>query len=98
LSFQSSRERFPQILIEDCERSIHWIDLKGNVFKGAEGIFRILAYVPGKTRPLWIYEKVPGFALIAECVYQIVSKNRKLFGPICELFLIGIKTFMNSDY
>ena len=49
LPFQSSLERFPQILIEDCERSIHWIDLKGNVFEGAEAIFRVLAGVPGKT-------------------------------------------------
>ena len=62
LPFQSSRERFPQILIKDCERSIHWIDLKGNVFEGAGAIFRVLACVPGKTWPLWIYENVPGFA------------------------------------
>ena len=83
LPFQSSLERFPQILIEDCERSIHWIDLKGNVFEGAEAIFRVLACVPRKTWPLRIYENVPGFASIAECAYQIVSKNRKLFGSIC---------------
>ena len=83
LPFQSSCERFPQILIKDCENSIHWIDLKGNVFEGAEAIFRVLACVPGKTWPLWIYENVPGFASITECAYQIVSKNRKLFGSIC---------------
>ena len=83
LPFQSSRERFPQILIKDCERSIHWIDLKGNVFEGAGAIFRVLACVPGKTWPLRIYENVPGFASITECAYQIVSKNRKLFGSIC---------------
>ena len=68
---------FPKILIEDCERSIHWIDPKGNVFKGAEAIFRILACVPGRTWPLWMYENTPGFALVAERGYQIVSKNRK---------------------
>jgi len=77
------RERFPEIFIKDCERSIYWIDLKGNLFEGAEAIFRILACVTGKTLPLWIYEKVPGFALIAACIYQIVSKNRKLFGSTC---------------
>jgi len=48
LPFQSSRERFPQILIKNCERSIHWIDLKGNVFEGAGAIFRVLACVPGR--------------------------------------------------
>ena len=82
-AFPVIAERFPQILIKDCERSIHWIDLKGNVFEGAGAIFRVLACVPGKTWPLWIYENVPGFASITECAYQIVSKNRKLFGSIC---------------
>ena len=83
LSFQSLRERFPQTFIKDCDRSICWIDLKRNLFEGAEAVFRILACVTGKTGPLWIYEKVPAFALIAACVYQIVSKNRKLFGSTC---------------
>ena len=83
LSFQSLRERFPEIFIKDCERSIYWIDLKENLFEGAEAIFRTLACVTGKTWLLWIYEKIPGFALIAACVCQIVSKNRKLFGSTC---------------
>ena len=83
LPFQPSRERFPQILIEDCERSIHWVDSKGNVFKGAEAIFRILACVPGRTWPLWMYENTPGFALVAERVYRMVSKNRKFLRFIC---------------
>ena len=83
LPFQSSPERFPQILIEDCARSIHLIDTKGNVFKGAEVIFRILACVPGRTWPLWMYENIPGFALFAERGYQMVSKNRKFLRFVC---------------
>ena len=83
LPFQSSCERFPQILIEDCERSIHWIDSKGNVFKGAEAIFRILACVPGRTWLLWMYENAPGFALVTERCYQMVSRNRKLLRFVC---------------
>ena len=83
LPFQSSHERFPQILIEGCERSIHWIDPKENVFKGTEAIFRILACVPGRTWPLWMYENTPDFALVAECFYQMVSKNRKFLRFIC---------------
>lgn len=83
LPFQLSCERFPQIIIEDCERSIHWVDLKGNVFKGAEAIFRILACVLGRTWPLWMYENAPGFALVTEGCYQMVSKNRKLLRFVC---------------
>ena len=83
LPFQSSCERFPQILIKDCENSIHWIDLKGNVFAGAEAIFRILACVPRRAWPLWMYENTSGFALVAERGYQIVSKNRKFLRFVC---------------
>jgi predicted DCC family thiol-disulfide oxidoreductase YuxK len=82
LPFQSSRERFSEILIGDCERSIHWIDINGNVFGGAEAIFRTLACVSEKAWMLWIYKNVPGFALVAESIYQIVSKNRKFLGSI----------------
>jgi len=83
LSFQSSRERFPEILIGDCERSIHWVDLNGNAFKGAEAIFRTLACASDNAWMLRIYKNVPGFAFIAEFVYQMVSKNRKILGSIC---------------
>ena len=82
LPYQSSRERFPEILIGDCERSIHWVDLNGDVFVGAEAIFRTLACVSDKAWMLWVYKNVPGFALVAESVYQIVSKNRKILGSI----------------
>jgi predicted DCC family thiol-disulfide oxidoreductase YuxK len=82
LSFQSSRERFPEILIGDCERSIHWVDLNGNVFEGAEAIFRTLACVSDNAWMIWIYKNVPGFALVAESIYQIVSKHRKILGVI----------------
>ena len=83
LPFQLLHEKFPKILIIDCERSIHWVDMNGNVFKGAEAIFRTLACVPGKAWPLWIYKNIPGFSLVAEYFYQIISKNRKLLGSIC---------------
>jgi predicted DCC family thiol-disulfide oxidoreductase YuxK len=83
LPYQSSRERFPEILIGDCERSIHWVDPNGNVFVGAEAIFRTLACVSDKAWMLRIYKNVPGFALVTEYIYQVVSKNRKSLGSIC---------------
>ena len=87
LPSQAVRERFSQISHEDYKNSIQWVDLSGKVFKGAEAIFRALAYVSGRAWPLWIYKNVPGFALAAEYVYQIVAKNRKVFGAISYLNL-----------
>jgi predicted DCC family thiol-disulfide oxidoreductase YuxK len=86
LPFQSLRERFPKTKFEDCERSIQWVDRNGHVFEGAEAIFRTLACVPSLSWPLWLYKNIPGFAFVAEWVYQIVSKNRRLLGVIFCFF------------
>ena len=82
LASQKVFKRFPQISTEDYERSIQLIDPEGNVFGGAEAVLRALACVPGKTWPLWIYQNIPGFALVAERAYKTVAKNRKIFGTI----------------
>ena len=41
-------DRFPKISSGDFERSIQWVDTEGKVFEGAEAVFRVLAYAPGK--------------------------------------------------
>ena len=82
LPSQEVCERFPQISTASYEHSIQWVGPQGNVFEGAEAVFRALACVPGKTWPLWIYRNVPGFALVAEWGYQAIAKNRKFFGTI----------------
>ena len=80
LASQEVGERFPQIPIEDYERSVLLVDSDGNLFEGAEAVFRTLACVPGKTWPLWVYRNVPGFSLITEWGYQTVAKNREALG------------------
>ena len=82
LPFQSLRERLPKKKLEDCERSIQWVDINGHVFEGAEAVFRTLACIPSMLWPLWLYKNIPGFAFFAERVYRLVSKNRKLLGAI----------------
>ena len=84
LASKDAFERFPQITIEDYERSVQWVDLEGNVFEGAEAIFRALACVPGKKWPLWIYQNIPGFSLAAEWVYKTFARNRKVFKNIIQ--------------
>ena len=81
--FQSSREMVPRISINDWQRSIHCVDLKGNIFQGSEAIFRTLACVRMGKWLLWMYKNAPGFTLVAGYVYKIVSKNRKHIGSIC---------------
>ena len=83
LPSQRANEKFTQITAEEYKRSVQLVDLGGNVFEGAEAVFRVLACVPRITWPLWIYYNIPGFALILEWGYRIISKNRKTFGLVC---------------
>jgi predicted DCC family thiol-disulfide oxidoreductase YuxK len=87
LASQEAVERFPQFSVADYERSIQWIDLEGDVFEGAEAVFRALACAPDNPWPLWIYRNVPGFAPVAEWGYRTVAKNRGVLGTISACLL-----------
>ena len=80
--FQESAPRSPQILQEQFEASIQLVLPSGEIFEGAEAVFRILAMVPGRGRGLRFYRKVPGFARISEAVYRWISRNRKTLSAL----------------
>ena len=75
--FQAAAARFPQIPQERFEASVQLVLPSGEIFEGAEAIFRTLALVPGRGRGLRLYRKLPGFARISEAGYRWVSRNRK---------------------
>ena len=83
LPSEKAYEKFTQISTDEYERSVQFVDLVGNIFEGAEAVFRVLACVPRFTWPLWVYYNIPGFALILEWGYRIISKNRKTFRLVC---------------
>jgi hypothetical protein len=93
IEYLTSREasettgRFLQFSAMDYERSIQWIDLEDNVSEGAEAVFKALASAPGKEWPLWIYRRIPGFALVAEWGYQKVAENREVLGTATSCLL-----------
>ena len=80
-------ERFPQTSTEDYKRSIQLVDSWGNVFEGAEAVFRTLACVPRKTWPLWIYQNIPGFSFVAEWAYKEFLNIGRFLEPVTNEFL-----------
>lgn len=72
---------------EDFQRGVVLLEPKGQVSKGAEAIFRALSYAPGRSWPRSAYEKVPGFAPVAEGVYRVVATNRPFFSKLTKMFL-----------
>jgi predicted DCC family thiol-disulfide oxidoreductase YuxK len=68
--------RFPEIRTEDFARSVQLVLPTGEVFEGAEAVFRALGEAPGRRWPLAAYRRVPGFAPICEFAYRLVARRR----------------------
>jgi len=82
---QESAERFPEIPLEQFERSVIYIETDGSVFSGAEAVFRSLQCRSSKKWLAWSYYHVPGFAPVSESLYKIISLNRRLASAITRL-------------
>ena len=65
---------------------MQFIETDGRVYGGAEAVFRSLAYGPCGGVFSWLYRRVPGFAPVAEWVYQFVARRRTAFSFLTRLF------------
>ena len=77
--FQEVADQFPEIPLENFRSSVQLVMPGGEVFAGAEAVFRTLAYAPGKKWMLWLYERAPNVAPISEACYRIVAAHRSFF-------------------
>jgi predicted DCC family thiol-disulfide oxidoreductase YuxK len=78
----SVAENFPKLRREDLEKAVHFIDAEGNVYRGAEAVFRSLAINPERQTLLRWYERSPGFAHITESAYAFIAKRRTFFSLV----------------
>ena len=77
--YQQVRERYPQISEHDFNRAVHLVGAYGKVTRGAEAVFGAMAYCGRKRWLLWLYQRLPPFALVSEVLYRLVAANR---GPL----------------
>lgn len=85
--YQSARERFPEIPLDQFKRSIQFIRADGTVLTGAEGVFHSLAVNPRLRWLVWLYRFAPGFAAATESGYGFVAGNRPLFSTLMKWFM-----------
>ena len=78
-------DRFPEILREQFERSVIFIEQDGNVFCGAEAVFQSLRFEGSRKWLSWSYEHVPGFAAASEGAYNVIASNRRLASAVTRL-------------
>ena len=74
--YQEVGEQFPKISQQEFVTAVQLGDSDGQIFSGAEAVFRALAQVPGKGWGLWFYRHVPGFAPVSRAVYRFVAGHR----------------------
>ena len=75
--YQEVAENFPDIPYREFEKAAMLIEPDGSVYSGSAAVFRLLRYRGGYARLLWlIYLKVPGFAVLSEQLYRLVSRHR----------------------
>ncbi|HSD67705.1 MAG TPA: lipase maturation factor family protein [Vicinamibacteria bacterium] len=84
--YQTAHPRFPEIPVAAFRAAVHLVEPDGRVSRGAEAVFRALAY--GDSRlPLAAYRQLPGFAAASEWVYRLVADHRPLFSRLVDLLL-----------
>ena len=80
--YQEAAHRFPHIPKDDFAQAVHLIDADGKSYKGAEAVFRSLAYNPRRRWLLWLYNNLPGFAFTSDWAYGFVSRHRDGFSTL----------------
>lgn len=75
--YQQMAEKPPGITTRDLSESVHLIEPDGEVYKGAQAVFRLLAHRPGLGWLPWLYRHAPGFAWVSERVYRWVARHRR---------------------
>jgi len=86
---QTAGARFPIIPRSRFRRSVQLILPDGEVFEGAEAVFRTLALAPGHPRQrLWLalYQNVPGARPVFEQGYRWVAEHRPLLSRVSHFF------------
>ncbi len=84
--YQEAAERLPEIPREEFARAVHLVEPGGRHSRGAEAVFRSLAYAPGHGWALWLYRFLPGAAPLSEACYAWVARHR----PLWDRFTLAI--------
>jgi predicted DCC family thiol-disulfide oxidoreductase YuxK len=89
-AFQTAGARFPTIPRSRFRSALQLILPDGEVFEGAEAVFRTLALASGHSRHrrwLTIYQDVPGARPVFEWGYRWVADHRPLLTRVSHFFL-----------
>lgn len=79
LPYQEAAARFPAIGAAEFAAAVHLLLPDGSVRRGADAVLRTLE-LGGHGAGAWAYERIPGFAPLAEAAYRFVARHRGRLG------------------
>ncbi len=77
--YQEALSSHPQVTEEECRTSVRVILPDGRVLSGAKAVFTALSLAGKRRHWLWMYDRVPLFARVAEFIYAFISARRSFF-------------------
>ena len=80
--YQSVGNQFPQISLDQFERSIQLVKPDGKITEGAEAVLETLAYNSSSVWLLKAYRDFTLFAKAAEAIYHFVAKHRSALSSV----------------
>jgi lipase maturation factor 1 len=77
ISYQTGADRFPDVPRADFQRAVHYFEGETR-YSGAEAVFHLMEFAGCAfwRLPLWLYQKLPGFALITQALYRLIAAHR----------------------
>lgn len=77
-------KKIPSLSVGECKRAVQLVMPDGEVYSGAEAVFRAL-HSAGKSKlGITLYRHIPGFKAISECLYGYIASHRSLFSKILK--------------
>jgi predicted DCC family thiol-disulfide oxidoreductase YuxK len=76
---------YPEVPRQGLEAAVHFLDIDGVVYSGAEAVFRSLATNPAWGWPLRLYREWPWFAHATERNYAFIARRRLAFSRLTRL-------------
>jgi predicted DCC family thiol-disulfide oxidoreductase YuxK len=81
LSDPRAQEIAPALTREDLQEAIHCVTPEGCIYRGARAIRFVGIRLPLLV-PVALFLWIPGVILVAEIIYQWISRNRLLFSRV----------------
>jgi len=75
---------FPEIPLKEFQSSVQLILPSGEVFAGAEAVFKTLSFSNRFSLSSWLYRRILPFKIISEFLYAFIARHRPFFSTLTK--------------